>query len=124
MSSSLLSKSLKIKIYITIILPVVVYDCETWSLTMKEERRLRVFGNKVFRRIFGPKRNELTGEWIRLYSEELNDLHSSPNIILVIQSRIIRWAGLVARMGRGQVHTEFWWGNLRERDHLEESGVD
>ena len=72
--SSLLSKNLKIKIYRTIILPVVLYGCETWSLILWEERRLRVFENRVLRKIFGPKRDEVTGEWRKLHNEELNDL--------------------------------------------------
>jgi hypothetical protein len=97
LSTSLLSKNTKIKIYITIILPVVLYGCETWSLTLREEHRLRVFGNRVLRRIFGPKRDEVTGEWRRLHNEELNDLNSSPNIIWVIKSRRMRWAGHVGR---------------------------
>ena len=71
---SLLSKNLKIKIYGTLILPVVLYGCETWSLTLREERRLRVFENRVLRRIFGPKRDEVTGEWRKLHNEELNDM--------------------------------------------------
>ena len=74
MSSSLLSKKLKMKIYRTIILSVVLYGCETWSLTLREERRLRVFENRVLRRVFGPKRDEVTGEWRKLYNEELSDL--------------------------------------------------
>ena len=78
LSSRLLSKNLKIKIYRTIILPVVLYGCETWSLTLREERKLRVFENIVFRRIFGPRRDEVTGEWRRLRNEELNDLYCSP----------------------------------------------
>jgi len=82
-----------------IILSVVVYGCETWSLTLREERRLRVFENKELRRIFGPKRDEVTMEWRKLHNEELNDLYSSPHIIRVIKSRRIRWAGNVARMG-------------------------
>ena len=86
LSSSLLSKNLKIKIYRTIILPVL-YGCETWSLTLREERKLRVFKNMVLRRIFGPRRNEVTGEWRRLHKGELNDLYSSPNIVRVIKSR-------------------------------------
>jgi hypothetical protein len=83
-----------------------------------------VFENRVLRRIFGPKRNEATGEWRRLHNEELDDLYSSPNIIRVIKSRRMRWAGHVARMGKSQVHTGFWWGDLREGDHLGGSGVD
>ena len=74
--SSLLSKTLKIKIYRTIILPVVLYGCETWSLTLREERRLRVFENRVLRRVFGPKMDEVTGDWRKLHNEELSDRYS------------------------------------------------
>jgi len=95
----LLSKNLKIKIYRTIILPVVLYGCETWLLTLREERKLRVFENMVLRRIFGPRRDEVMGEWRRLHNEELNGLYSSPNIVRVIKSRRMRWAGNVAHMG-------------------------
>jgi hypothetical protein len=84
---------------VTVIVRVVLYGCETWSLTLREEQRLRVFENRVLRRIFGPKREEATGEWRRLHNEELNDLYSS-NIIRVIKSRRMRWAGHVARMGQ------------------------
>jgi len=94
----LLSKNLKIKKYRAIILPVVLYGCETWSLTLREERKLRLFENMVLRRIFGPRREEVTGEWRRSHNEELNDLYSSPNIVRVIKSRRMRWAGHVARM--------------------------
>jgi hypothetical protein len=80
----LLSKNLKIRIYKTIILPVVLYGCETLSLTLREKHRLRIFENKVLRRLFGPKRNEVTGEWRKLHNEELHDLYSSPNIIRVV----------------------------------------
>ena len=87
---SLLSKNLKIKIYRNIILPVVLYVCETWSLTMREERRPRVFENRVLRRVFGPKRNEVTEEWRKLHNEELSDLYSLPNIVRVVKSRRMR----------------------------------
>jgi hypothetical protein len=80
-------------------LPVVLYGFETWSLTLSEERTLRVFENRVRRRIFGPKGNEVTGEWRKLHNEEHNDLQSSPNIIRMIKLRGMRWAGHVARMG-------------------------
>jgi len=92
--SRLLFKNTKIKIYRTVILPVVLYGCETWSLTLREERRLRMFENRVLRRIFGPKRDEVTGEWGKLHNGELNDLYSSPNIVRVIKSRRMRWAGM------------------------------
>jgi len=99
LSSSLLSKNLKIKICRTIILPVVLYGCETWSLTLREERRLRVFENRVPRRIYGPRRDEVTREWRKLHNEELNDLYCSPNIVRVIKSSRMSWAGHVARIG-------------------------
>ena len=86
----MLSKNLKIKIYRTIILPVVLYGFKTWSLTLREERRLSVFENRVLRRIFGPRRDEVTGEWRKLYNEELNDLYFSPAIVRVIKSRKMR----------------------------------
>jgi len=101
LSSSLLSKNLKIKIYRTIILPVVLYGCETWPLTLRQERKLRVSENMVLRRIFRVRREEVTGKWSRLHNEELSDLYSSPNNVWVIKSRRIRWAGHVARMGEG-----------------------
>jgi len=110
LSSRLLPKNVKIKIYRTIILPVVLYGCETWSLTLREERKLSLFENMVLRRIFGPKRDEVTGEWRRLHNEELNDLYYSPNIVQVIKSRRMRWAGHVARMGEERGCIESWWG--------------
>jgi len=99
LSSRLLSKNLKIKIYRTIIFSVVLYGCETWSLILKEERKLRVFENMLLRRIFGPRRDDVTGEWRRLHNEELNDLYSSTNIVRAIKSRRMRRAGHVACMG-------------------------
>ena len=86
----LLSKNLKIMIYRTKILPVVLYGCEAWSLTLREERKLMVFENMVLRRIFGRRRDEVTGEWRRLHNEEINDLYSSPNIVRVIKWRRMR----------------------------------
>jgi hypothetical protein len=94
----LLSKNLKIKIYRTLILPIVLYGCEPWLLTLREERRLRVFENRVLRRVFGPKRDKVTGEWRKLNNEELNDLYSLPSTVWVVKSRRMRWAGHVARM--------------------------
>jgi len=99
LSSSLLSKNLKSKIYRTIILPVVLYGCDTWLLTSREERRLKVFENRVLRRIFGPKRDEVTGKWRKLHNEELNELYCSPNIVWVIKLRRMRWAGQVVHIG-------------------------
>jgi hypothetical protein len=90
-----LSENLTIRIYKTIILLVVLYGCETSSLALKEERRLRVFENRVLRRIFGSMRDEVTGEWRKLHNKELRDLYSSP-IIRITKSRLMRLAGLVA----------------------------
>jgi hypothetical protein len=115
--SRLLSKSLQIRIYKTIILPVLLYGCETWSLTLREEHRLRVFENRVLMRIFGPKRDEVTGEGKRLHNKELHDLYSSPSKIRIIKSRRLRWAGHVARMGRLGTLIDYWWESRRERDH-------
>jgi hypothetical protein len=89
----------KIKIYKNIILPVVLYGCETLSLTLTEGHRLRVFENRVLRRIFESKRDEVTGGWRKLHNEELYGLYSSPGIVKVIKARSMRWAGHVARMG-------------------------
>jgi hypothetical protein len=85
--------------YKTIILPGILYGCETWTLTLREEQRLGVCETKVMRRISGPKRDEVRGEWSKLHSEELNNLYSSPNIIRQVKSRRMSWAGHVGRMG-------------------------
>jgi hypothetical protein len=93
-------------------------------LILREECRLRLFEKSVLRRIFGPKRDEVTGDLRKLHKDELNDIHSSPNIVRVIKSRRRRWAGHVALWGRVEVYTVFWLGNVRERDHLEDPGLD
>jgi len=85
---------------------------------------MRVFENRVLRRIFGPKRDDVTGEWRKLHNEELNELYCSPNIVRVIKSRKMSWAGHVARMGMGEAYTWFWWGYLGKRDHWGDSDVD
>jgi hypothetical protein len=108
LSSRLLSKNLKVGIQRTIILPLVLYECETWLLTLREECRLRVFENRVLRRIFGPKRDEVTGDWRKLHNEELNDLYCSPNILQVIKSRRMRWAEHVAWVGKKRVLCGIW----------------
>jgi hypothetical protein len=99
LSSLLLSRNVKVKIYKT---TVVLYGCETWSVTLREEHRLRVFEDRVLRRIFRPKRDEVTGEWRKLYNEELHIFYSSPDIIRHIKSRRMMWTGHVARMGEGR----------------------
>jgi hypothetical protein len=92
-----------------------LYECETWSLTLREEHRLRVFENRVLRRIFGPTRNEVTGEWRRLHNAELHNLYSSPDIIRQIKSRRMRWAGHVACMGEGEKRVQDFDGKVRRK---------
>jgi hypothetical protein len=105
------------RIYKTIIFPVILYGCETWSLALREGHRLRVFENKVLKRIFGPKRDEVTGRWRKLHNEELRDLYTSPIIIRIIKSKRMRWAGHVARMGKIEMRIGYWWESQREKDH-------
>jgi hypothetical protein len=101
-----------------------LYGCETWSLTLREERKLRVFENMVLRRIFGPRRDEVTWEWRRLRNGELNDLYFSPNIVRVIKSRRMRWVGHVAHIGEERGAIGSWWGSRREGDHWGDLGGD
>jgi hypothetical protein len=97
--SSSLSRNIRIRIYRTIILPVVVYGCETWFLTLREEHGLRVFENRVLRRLVGPKRDEVAGGWRKLHNEVFHNLHSWPNIIRMIKSRRMSWTGHATRLG-------------------------
>jgi hypothetical protein len=114
-----ISKNTKIRAHRTVVLPVVLYGCETWSLTLREEQRLRVFENRVLRGIFGPKRDEATGEWRRLHNEELNDLYSSPNIIGVTKSTRMGLAGHVASMGENRGGYRILVGRPQGRRPLE-----
>jgi hypothetical protein len=135
----ILLQKFKAKIYRTIILPVVLYGCETWLLTVREERRLRMFENRLLKRVFGPKRDEVTGEWSKIHNEELNDLYSLPNIVRVVKSRRMRWVGHVAHTGEERgVHRVLvgkpegkrplgrtrhgWEGNIKM--NLQEVGLD
>jgi hypothetical protein len=111
-------KNLKIKIYKAVIL----YGCETWSLNLREEYKLRVIENRVLRKIYGPEREE-DGSWRKLHNDELHNLYYSPNIVRVIKSRRMRWAGHVERMGRGELFTGLWLGGPKVRDHWENVGV-
>jgi hypothetical protein len=121
----LLSKKLKIAIYRNIILFVVLYGCETWSLILREECRIRVLEKRVIRRIFGPKRDEVTGECRKLHNEELNYLYFAPTIVRVIKSRRMRWADHVARMGAWERRVQGFGGKyLREIDHWVDPGLD
>jgi hypothetical protein len=119
LSPHLLSRNLKDKIYKTTNLPVVLYLCETLSLTLREEHRLRVSENRVLRRILGPKRDEVTGEQRKLHNEELHNLYSSPDIIRQIKSRRTRWAGHVARRGEGRIMYGVLVGKAGRKSPLE-----
>jgi hypothetical protein len=124
LSSRLLSRNVKVKIYKTIILPVVLCGCETWSLTLKREHRLRVFENRVLRGKFGPKRDEVTGEWRKLHNGKLHNLYSSPDIIRQVKSRRMRWAGHVARMREGRYVYRVLVGKSYGKNRLKDQGVD
>jgi hypothetical protein len=113
------SKNVKIRIHKTIILPVVLYGCETWSLTVREDHRLRMVENRVLRRVFGPKRDEVTGEWRKLHNEELHDFYSSLSIIRITKSKRMRWAGHVAQV-RGGMRTRYLREILKEIVHKED----
>jgi hypothetical protein len=106
------------------ILPIVLYGCETWSLTLREDHSLRVFENRVLRKIFGPKRVEVTGEWKKLHNEELHNLYSSPYIIRQITSRKMRWAGHVARMGEERKVYKVLAGKPEGKRPLVDCGMD
>ena len=114
----------KTTIYRNIILTAVLYGCETWLLTLREERRITVFEIRVLRKIFGPVRDDVSGKLRKIHNEELNDLNSSPYVTQVIKSRRVGGGACSSYGGRGEVHTGFWWGNLRKRDHLEDPGVE
>jgi hypothetical protein len=101
-----------------------MYGCETWSLILREEHRLWVFENRVLRGIFGPMRDEVTGEWRKLHNGELHNLYSSPDIIRQIKSRIMKWAGHVARMGEGRNVYRVLVGKPGGKNHLKDRGVD
>jgi hypothetical protein len=116
LSALLISKNLKTKIYKTVILPVVLYGCITWSLTLREEHRLRVFENRMLRRIFGPKREEDVS-WRKLHNDELHSLYSAPNTVRVIKSRRMRWVGHVACVGKGRGVYRVLVGDPKVRDH-------
>jgi hypothetical protein len=116
-----LPQNIKIKIYKTVILPVVPYGCETWSLTLREEHRMRVFQNRVMR-IFGPKREE-DRLWRKLHYDELLSLYYSLNIVRVIKSRRMRWQDMWHVWGRGEVFAGLWLGGPKVRDHWEDLGI-
>jgi hypothetical protein len=118
-----LSRNVKVKIYRIIILPVVLYGCETCSLTLREKHRLRMSENRVLGRIFGPKRDEVTEEWRKLQSGELHNLYLSPDIIEQIKSRRMRRVGMWHTWERGETCTGFRWESPKEKN-LEDQGVD
>jgi hypothetical protein len=117
LSSRLLSKNIKIRVYKAIIFPVVLYGCEIWSMTLTEGYRLRVFEKRALRGIFGPKRDEVTGVWRKLHSVELHNLHSWPSIIRMVKSKMMRWAGHVTRIGEKRNAYRMLVGKPEERGY-------
>jgi hypothetical protein len=109
--------SFDIRLYKIIVLLVVLYGCETWSLTLREGYRLRMFENRMLRKIYEPKRDEVIGGWRKQYNEELHNLYCSPSIIRIVELKRVRWAGHVAGMGRRGMHMGFWWKSRKEIDH-------
>ena len=105
-------------------MPVVLYGCETWSLTLTVEHTLRVSEKRVLRKIFGHKRDEVTGEYIRLHNKEIYDLYSSQNVNRVMMSRGMRWTGHVVNMADRRRAYRVGWGGLRKRVHFEDLSVD
>jgi hypothetical protein len=116
-ASRLLSKNVKLRIYKTIILPVVLCGCKTWFLTLREEHRLTVFENRVLRRIFGPKTYEVIGNWRKLHNEELHNFYSSLSIVRMIKSRRMIWAGYVTRTGEKRNLYRILVGKPEGKDH-------
>jgi hypothetical protein len=123
LSSRLLSRNVKVKIYKTIILAVVLYGCETWTLTLREEHRLRVFENRVLRRIFGLKRDEVTGEWRKLHNEELHNLYSSPRYHQVGQVKANEVGRACGTHGRRKKIVQGLGGNARRKETARKTKV-
>jgi hypothetical protein len=124
LSSRLLSRNVKVKIYETIIMPVVLYGCETWSLTSREEHRLKFFENRVLRRIFGPKKDELTGDRRKLHSEELHNLYSPQILLDRLSQGELGGQGIWHAWGVRENCTRFRWESQKERDLWEDRRVD
>jgi len=121
--SFLLSKNIRFEIYRTIILPIILYGCKTLSLTLREVHRLRMFGNRVLRRIFGPKRDKKTEKWRRLHNYELYHLYASPNIVGVIRTRRMTWIGHIAFIVARRDAYRFLLRSIREREYLVDMGI-
>jgi hypothetical protein len=111
-----LSRNVKVKIYKTMIVPVVLYGHETWSLILREEHRLKVFEKRVLKGIFGPKRDKVKGEWRKLHSRTPHNMYSSPHVIRQIKSRRMWWrgGGKCHAWERGEMCTGFWWESPKE----------